>query len=327
MRRWMVVAALLSLVACRPDKAAEERARLESVVLTAGQPLDCAAALGEAGLMVCASPELRALDRQAAELWAEVSTSTGRPTTWARRRTEWAADRDAGQLDPATGERRPRTDEELLALYQGVIAELTEELRAARALPGSSPATALAGGCIGAVLDGCRATGAGHVSTPSGRRLAWQIQEGSTDAAGTSAGLVLFAVEDQTLRPIGWSFEAAGFEPPVMFEHEGQVYVAARGRQAGTAAWNADLLYRLDDGAWTEIELESWKTDLAEALPEGLGVWKGVDYRWPVFEATSSLWRDGDPNCCATGGRAVIGLRVEGAALRLGEVQVLPPGD
>lgn len=327
MRRWAVAAALLTLSACQPDKAAEERAREESVVLTSGQAIDCTAALGEAGVVICAEEDLRTLDRQAAELWTEVSAVTGRRTTLTRRHADWIADRDAGQVDETTGEARARTADELRDIYQGYISVLTEELRLARAIPAQSPVTALAGGCIGSALAGCTSPAAGYVTGPEGQRLAWQIQEGSTDFAGVSAGLILFAVDGDALVPIGWSFEAAAFEAPVIFQRDDGLYVAAKGYQQGTGAANADVLYRLDGDHWTEIEIESWRAVLDEQMPEGLGLWKGVDYRWPEFMAVSSVWRDDDANCCPTGGNAILDFMVEGASLRLAGLDLSPADD
>lgn len=325
MRRWAVAAAFLMLSACQADKAQEERARQDSVVLTSGQAIDCTAALGEAGRVICAEEDLRALDRQAAELWTEVSSATGRPTTLTRRHADWIAERDAGQRDWDTGEVHARTSDELRDFYQGYIGALTEELRLARAVPARSPVTALAGGCIGSALNGCSAPAAGYVTGPEGQRLAWQIQEGWTESAGVSAGLILFAVDGDTLSPIGWSFEAAGFEPPVIFQREDGLYVAAAGYQQGSGSANADVLYRFDNDRWIEIELESWRTALDAQMPAGLGVWKGVDYRWPELRARSSVWRDEDANCCPTGGRAVMDFTVEGMSLRLAGLELMPP--
>lgn len=324
MRRWAVATALLMLSACQPDKAEEERARQESVVLTSGQAIDCTAALSEAGRVICAEEDLRVLDRRVAELWTEVSTVTGRPTTLARRHSDWIAERDAGERDWDTGETRARTADELRDFYQGYVGALTEELRLAEAVPDQSPVSALAGGCIGSALDGCTAPAAGYLTGPDGRRLAWQIQEGSTDVAGVSAGLILFAVDGDTLSPIGWSFEAASFEAPLIFERDDGLYVAAKGVGWGTGAANADVLFRLDNDRWTEIELESWRASLDDRMPEGLGVWKGVDYRWPELRARTSVWRDSDANCCPTGGRAVMEFFVEGTSLRLSTLEVTP---
>ncbi len=316
MRRLALLAILLGLSACQADKAEQERARSRDAALT-GNPIDCTGDLSEAAQVVCSDADLRALDRQIAERWPEVEAVTGRPNTLRRRHADWLAEREAGErLWDADG-RRPRTVDELEEFQQAYLAALAEELRLAAAVPETSPVASLAGGCIGTALSGCTAPSAGYVNGPDGQRLAWQIQRGSTENAGTSAGLILFRIDGDLLRPIGWSFEAVGFEAPVVFVHSGRLYVAAEGRQAGTGSQNADLLFRLDGDTWTEIEVESWKTALAEALPEGLGVWKGVDYDWPEMAAYSSLWRTDDANCCATGGEVTVDLGVEGTALRL----------
>ena len=326
MRRWAALAALLSLSACQPDKAEQERAHEAGAVLTSG-PIDCTDELSDAARLVCAEADLRAMDRQISELWAQVEPVTGRPTTLRRRHADWLAERDAGERDWDTGDRRTRTSAELRAFHEAYIADLTEELRLAGALPATSPVSALAGGCIGSALHGCSAPSGGYVNGPDGQRLAWQIQQGSTDFAGVTAGVVLFAIDGQLLRPIGWSFEAVRFEAPFMFSNDGHLFVAAKGYQAGTGSANADILFRLDGDHWTEIEVESWKTALDEALPEGLGVWKGVDYTWPEFMAVSSLWRDADANCCPTGGQAIIDLAVEGTSLRFVGVDIQPAAD
>lgn len=315
MHRWAVLIAVLGLSACQADKAEQELAR-DGAVLTSGEPIDCTGDLSDAARIVCADADLRAMDRQVAELWAQVEPVTGRPNTLRRRHADWITERDSGEVDWDTGERRTRTGAELREFHQAYIDTLTEELRLAEALPDTTPVSALAGGCIGTAINGCTAPSGGYVNGPNGQSLAWQIQRGSTDNAGVTEGLVLFAVDGALLRPIGWSFEAVRFEAPTIFEQDGAVFVAAKGGQAGTGSGNADILFRLDGDHWTEIEVESWKVAMDEALSDGLGVWKGVDYVWPEMTAFTSLWRDEDANCCPSGGQAAIDLRVEGTSLR-----------
>ncbi|MBN8551964.1 MAG: hypothetical protein J0L52_03590 [Caulobacterales bacterium] len=317
MRRLAYLAVLLCLSACQADKAEQERVRSEDAVLTGGGPIDCTADLSEAAQVVCADTDLRALDRQIAERWVEVERVTGRPNTLRQRHVDWLADREAGERQWDSEGRRQRTVDELEEFQQAYLGTLTEELRLAAAVPQNTPVAALAGGCIGTALSGCTAPSAGYVNGPNGHRLAWQIQQGSTDYAGVSAGVILFRIDGDLLHPIGWSFEAGSFQAPEMFEQSGRIFVAAEGYQVGTGSQNADVLFRLDGERWTEIEIESWKSALAEALPDGLGVWKGVDYAWPEMMAFSSLWRPDDANCCPTGGEAVIDLRADGTALRL----------
>lgn len=317
MRRWAPLVALLGLLGCQPDKAERERALQEDAVLTAGAAIDCTGQLSEASRLICADADLRAMDRQIAELWSRVETVTGRPNTLRRRHADWLAEREAGEREWETDDRRARTAEELREYQQAYFDELSEELRLAESLPATSPVASLSGGCIGTALDGCTAPSNGFVIGPEGQRLAWQIQRGSTDYAGVSEGVVLFAIDGDLLRPVGWSFEAAQFDAPILFSRPEGLFVAAKGFTAGTGSGNADILLRLDGQHWTEIEVESWKVALDDALPDDLGVWKGVDYAWPDMTAMSSLWRDSDANCCPTGGRVLIDLEVEGTTLRL----------
>lgn len=326
MRRLAFLIAAVGLSACQADKATQERELAQDAVLTSGSVIDCTDDLSDAARIVCADTDLRAMDRRVAELWAQVAEVTGRPNTLRRRHADWIAERDSGEMDWDTGDRRPRTSSELREFHQAYFDTLSEELRFAEALPDTSPVAALAGGCIGAALSNCTASSGGYVNGPGGQRLAWQIQRGSTDYAGVTEGLVLFAIDGDLLRPIGWSFDAVQLEAPTIFEYDGAVFVAAKGSQAGTGSGNADILYRMDGQHWTEIEIESWKSALAEALPEGLGVWKGVDYLWPEMMALTSLWRDADANCCPSGGQAMIDLRVEGTTLRFVAVNLTDGG-
>lgn len=327
MKRWAFVAIMIALSACRADKDDQERAREADAVLISGDAIDCTGELSDATRAVCADVELRAMDRQIAELWSEVEAVTGRPSTLRRRHADWLAERDAGERAWDSGELRTRTPAELRDFHQAYIDALTEELRQARALPATSPISALGGGCIGAALNGCTAPASGYLTGARGQRLAWQRQSGSTELNGVSEGIILFRIDGDLLRPIGWSFEGAGFEAPVMFQDGEHTYVASKGWLAGTGNQNADVLFRLDGQAWTEIEVESWKTALDQALPEGLEVWKGVDYDWPSMMAVSGLWRPDDANCCPTGGEAVMELRVDGTALELVRVTTRPGRD
>lgn len=327
MRCRALFAALLALAACRADdKAQQERARDEAAVLISGNSIDCTGDLTEMMRVVCADVELRAMDRQVAELWVQVEAVTGRPNTLAQRHADWLAEREAGERDWDAEGRRPRTVDELRGYQQAYIDDLTEELRLAGAIPATTPVAALAGGCIGTALLDCTAPSAGYASGPDGQRLAWQIQRGASAHAGVTAGLILFRIDGDLLRPVGWSYEAVSFEAPTMFQRPDGLYVAAEGYRAGTGSGNADVLYRLDGERWVEIEVEHWTLAFDEALPEGLGVWKGVDYDWPEMTAASPLWRDTDANCCPTGGEVAIDLGVRGTSLRLVGVTLSPAG-
>jgi hypothetical protein len=151
-------------------------------------------------------------------------------------------------------------------------------------------------------------------------RLLWQSQSGFTEADGVRAGIVLLAEARGGWRAVGWAFEAVSYGAPSLVERDGGWLLTVPGRAGGSGSRNADLLYRLDRGAWREVELEGWKSELAARLPRGLGVWQGVAYDFEGLTARTPLWRDDDANCCPTGGRARLALRIEGDRLVLGEV-------
>lgn len=78
----------------------------------------------------------------------------------------------------------------------------------------------------------------------------------------------------------------------------------------GTGHGNQSEYFLRENGDWTPIEAESWLKDLVRRLPAGRQVWKGV---WPnlhTLEAVAGLYRQGDANCCPSGGKAHIQLAI-----------------
>ena len=153
---------------------------------------------------------------------------------------------------------------------------------------------------------------------PDGRtRVLWQMQEGIGTNDRAHAGIVLLAPARDGWRPIGWSFEAHTYEAPRLFARVDGLLLHVRGLAGGTGTANADLLYRLTGGLWSEIETESWQATLSGRLPAGLGLRQAVAYDFGQLVATARLWRTRDANCCPRGGQVTIDFNIEGQHLRL----------
>lgn len=86
-------------------------------------------------------------------------------------------------------------------------------------------------------------------------------------------------------------------------------------RYTGTGSFNDDRYFMWRDGGWTRIDTSAWATQLQSLLPEGHGVWKGVVLDLGRMEAETPVWREGDGNCCPSGGRVTLELGLDGDRL------------
>ena len=242
---------------------------------------------------VCADPGLRKLDGELAAKERAVQAASARPATWAATAAQFRA--------IIAGEKgfdgKPLDAQALEARMRDQIRYLDAELEAA----------------------------SGILRGEGGVRILWQLQSGASESDGGGMGVMLWdASVPGAPRPIGWTFEGVWMQAPRYDRQNHLLWVA--GTRAGTGDGNADLLYQKQGDRWVEIELESWRDDLDKRLPKGLGAWHGVAYDFGGMGADTELWRDKDANCCATGGRATIGFRIEGSALKLDTLQVQADG-
>ena len=241
-------------------------------------------------------------------IWAEARAISPEPFSLDREHSRWLADRP--------------TDAEADARWKGVWTRSAARDAAVRRIV--APEAALAQGCVDLGLNGCTA-GSGGFLNENGGRLYWQIQDGSTEEDGATAGFVLLEGTPQGLRPVAWGLEGASYAPPVVVREGDAVYVAVAGRTSGTGHFNADRLYRWTPGAerpLTQIDNETWLDALGSRLPPGLGVWQGVDYAYDSLSARTSLWQDDDANCCPSGGDAWLNFAITGDALVLENVGI-----
>lgn len=184
--------------------------------------------------------------------------------------------------------------------------------------------------------DACRVEAAGVILLPAdtqsgkpARSLYWQQLRTGGEWDMPLAAVILYTPRtDGRLTARTWVQAAIVHEPPVLIDGYGDLLVAVPGYHDGTGRMNADVLLRWESDAdrpFTQIDVTSWKADLAGQLPPGLEVWKGVGYRWPALMAETSLWQATDANCCPTGGDAWLSLAIDGDRLVIEHLQVNDP--
>lgn len=93
-------------------------------------------------------------------------------------------------------------------------------------------------------------------------------------------------------------------------------------RFSGTGGFNGDIYFLREGGAWREVDASSWLATLR--LPPGHNVWKGVVIDPRDFSARSSVWREGDGNCCPSGGEVRVRLRIEGRVFAIDRQEYSP---
>jgi hypothetical protein len=176
---------------------------------------------------------------------------------------------------------------------------------------------------LGAV-DGCDGVAGGWLTGPEGRRLFWQIQGGSTEEDGITGGVLLLTETNGRLEPAAWAFRGSSYDPPVLFQADGGLFVAVPGATFGAGRGDADLLFRWTPGAerpLTQIDSWSWRDDLAAKLP-GLHAFGRVRIDYAEMVALTELWREGDAGCCGTGGHVLIDFAILDGRLAVSEARL-----
>ncbi len=114
------------------------------------------------------------------------------------------------------------------------------------------------------------------------------------------------------------------FEKPEIVEAPFGTVLAVPERISGTGAANDDKYFRWVDGGWRLLDTTSWTAALRDSLPVGHQIWKGLYIDIRSLRLESGVWKDGDANCCPTGGTVHVQLRLEGDALTIANLKHRP---
>ena len=280
---------------------------------------DCAKAKSRSEVLVCQTPQLSQLDEQLAQTYRADLAVSPTPVGLTLSQRQWMVERDKGESTDEAGKFRPYTADEMANDYQGRITDLKAEIGLAAKAQAPFPLADLAKRCAPLVIeDKCAVSESGPVKgAPS---LWYQLQgppEGSTE--DFTRGVVVFEQSAPgRLTPRLWAFlEGSWFETPRLMQTSAGALLWLPGNDDGTGAFNEDLLYHRVDGRWRDLDLQSWKDDLAKRLPKDRQVWKGVPYDFAHLQATTHLWVPNDGNCCPTGGKATVTFKLAGDRLEI----------
>ncbi|MEZ5709453.1 MAG: hypothetical protein R3E02_08725 [Blastomonas sp.] len=193
----------------------------------------------------------------------------------------------------------------------------------------ASLADELAERCMARSVKSCKVKAAGWLNGPDEgpqRRVAWQVVEGlePNEVVPVRMTLAWDVTGAGSARLIGMTISDGETMPPRLVDNGEDFILHLPGYTAGTGQGNADTLYLWRSNGWANIGMTSWKAELEEKLPPGLGLWKGVEYDYYGLSSYFPLWRDSDANCCPTGGNAYAAFAIRDDRLTIDTLEVYP---
>lgn len=253
---------------------------------------DCARAANSVEKRICADPQLSRADENLAEAYRLALAAAPLPFAVRDDQRRWIA--DVRDKTTGTADLRIALVERATGLTGKAIADRT----AARPVPLASIATR----CTAPASDGgtCKVEASGRLA---GTSLAWQRRAYSDGETTTAAGVVVYAVEGATARPIVWHDEDdAGFEDPKLITSPAGTLLDLGGYMHGTGNFSAEVVLLQEGGAWHQLDIGAIDSGLVAHVPRGRAIWKGVYPDWRHMTVDSPLWKESDGNCCPTGG-------------------------
>lgn len=247
----------------------------------------------------------------------------------ADRRAELQADLRRGFQYNAQGTPEQADAAQVIENLGYAIAQATQQAQIARSV--QTPAgfgADLATICQVKAVTACRVEAAGFLAVgPEGaeRRVAWQTL-GGLESNGTLPirMAVAWDVTGPSAQLIGFSSTEGEASPPHLVDNGEDIILHFPARTAGTGEGNADALFMYRGGAWVNIGMTTWKDELPARLPQGMGLWKGVDYGYHGLSSSFPVWRDDDANCCPTAGEAYASFTIANNRLAIETLDFTP---
>ena len=274
---------------------------------------DCAKAATKVEKAICADPGLSRADSDMAAAWRAALAVTPTPASLRSEQREWLKE---VSLEPT----------DLKPVYDTRIATLKDVATAGREARRPVAIATLASRCVPVRSSpSCKVTESGKISLGVGAPWLWQHQSMSDGDLTTGEAMVVLrpAADGRTATAVVWTADDTAFygSPDLVRSPSGPL-LEIQGHLQGTGDLNAGAVFRVASGGLAEIDSTSWIAAMDKRLPAGLEVWKGVYIDFKTLKAATPLWRPNDGNCCGTGGRADLTVKIVGDTVVLDQLRV-----
>ncbi|MHA3903405.1 hypothetical protein ACTPOE_07525 [Castellaniella sp. WN] len=93
---------------------------------------------------------------------------------------------------------------------------------------------------------------------------------------------------------------------------------------SGTGAFDDNDTFLFERDHWTRLDTHCWESGLQKRIPRGTSIDKGVNLNLGGLSAQAWLYREGDANCCPTGGSVDVTLKRTGHRLAIESLRIDP---
>jgi len=167
---------------------------------------------------------------------------------------------------------------------------------------------------------------------PVGRFAEFDVQDVFyLDRNRTRAKVVLVGRNGQ-YRPLLWLFHDGALNlsaSEIVTVNEVEILMS-RTREDGTGHFWLEDYFVFDPPLQKLVNLrvqERIQEELGRLLPAGHGVWKGGGFDIRTLTFSHSIWKEGNANCCPTGGSVTLNFRLSAGRLELAASSVEPAAD
>ena len=158
-----------------------------------------------------------------------------------------------------------------------------------------------------------------------GQRQIWSGPQERDQGLGPMTAVAILEATEKTpvaggriFKVIGWvAAESATIGKPYVIDGDGKTYLTVPKVEYGSSAPSTDVVLAKFGAVdiWREIDAQSWFKELGRRFPRGLMPRSAYSLDLLTMRATVSIAKEGDLNCCPTGGTAEVGLVLKGDTL------------
>jgi hypothetical protein len=100
-------------------------------------------------------------------------------------------------------------------------------------------------------------------------------------------------------------------DPTFIADVGGEKVLSTHDRVPGTGNFYNEAYWTFDNDGPIALDLDVIEEAVGTVVPDGMGVWKGGGFDVASLSYEAGVWKEGDANCCPSGGRVRVKLALK----------------